>query len=275
MFGENVFAVFLVVFREALEAGLILGIILTVLARLNAGRYFSHIGMSVVLALAASLGLGSWIAGMTEASGEIVGKVLEGVISIAACVVLTYMFFWMEKQGRNIKSSIESKVESAISTRDYWALVSLPFFAVLREGAETVLFLKAVSLQSGGQISLVGAMAGFGAAALVVLLIFTGGRKIALKSLFWWTGIFIVLIAAGLLAYGVHELNEAGWIPAVVDPLYNINAYLNEKKGVGSLLKAMFGYNGNPSLTEVLFYWAYLAWMGWHILNLKRKGRHA
>ncbi len=269
MSGDSLFSVFLVVFREALEAGLILGIILTVLARLNAARYYSHIAASVALALAASLGAGSWLAGMAESDKEITGKIIEGVISIVACGVLTYMFFWMEKQGRYLKSSIETKVESAVTARDYWALMALPFFAVFREGAETVLFLKAVSFQSGGRISLEGALAGLAAAALVTALIFAGGRKVPLKALFRYTGILIVFIAAGLLAYGVHELNEAGWIPPVIDPVYNINAYLNDKKGIGSFLKAIFGYNGNPSLTEMAAYWLYLGSMVWAMRNKK------
>lgn len=261
MFGESTFAVFLVVFREALEAGLILGIILTVLAKLNAGRYFSHIALSVAVALAVSLGLGSWLAGLTDTLQEKAGEIIEGVISIVACGMLTYMFFWMEKQGRSIKTSIETKVQTAVSASDYWALMALPFFAVLREGAETVLFLKAVSLQSGGGVSAAGAVTGLTAAAAVTLLIFVGGKRIPLKTLFRVTGIFIVFVAAGLLAYGVHELNEAGYIPSVIEHVYNINPYFNEKEGLGLFAKAVFGYNGNPSLTEVIAYWLYLGLM--------------
>lgn len=253
-----IFSTFIVVFREALEAGLILGIVLTVLLRLNAKRYFSHVLASSAAAVFLSYGLGVWLAGLTEQAQDSWAPVIEGVISLLACAVLTYMFFWMERQARFIKSEIESKMETALSKKDYFAIVSLPFFAVLREGAETVLFLKAVSMQSGGVVSWAGGLAGCALAVAITLLIFMGGKKIALKPLFRSTGILIVFIAAGLLAYGIHELGEVGWVPEIIEHVYDINPVLNEKKGIGSFLKALFGYNGNPSLTEVIAYWGYL-----------------
>lgn len=263
-----VFSTFIVVFREALEAGLILGIILTVLVRLGARQYFSHVFVSSTAAIVLSGAAGLWLAGLTETSQELMGPIIEGCISLLAALVLTYMFFWMERQARFIKSEIETKMEAALSAKDYLAIVSLPFFAVFREGAETVLFLKAVSIQSGGAVSWAGGLLGVGAALTITVFIFVGGKRIPLKPLFRGTGILILFIAAGLLAYGVHELNEIGWIPSVIEHVYNINPLLNEKEGVGSFLKALFGYNGNPSLTEIIAYWSYLAAMSWGIRRL-------
>jgi high-affinity iron transporter len=93
---------------------------------------------------------------------------------------------------------------------------------------------------------------------LIALAVFVGGRKIPLRPFFRSTGIFILLIAAGLLAYGIHELHELGWVPPIVDPIWNTNSILNEKKGIGAFAKALFGYNGNPSLVEVAAYALYL-----------------
>jgi len=249
---------FLVVFREALEASLIVGIILTLLSRLKAQRYFSHVFASTFAAILASVGAGFWMQALTESTQGKMEKLIEGVISLVAAGVLTYMVFWMDKQGRKIKSDIETKVETALSRNDYLAMISLPFFAVFREGAETVLFLKAISLQGGGSVSFWGGVWGFGLAVSIVALIFAGGKKIPLRVLFRSTGLLILVIAAGLLAYGVHELEEIGWINPLIYPIWNINPILNEKQGIGSFLKALFGYNGNPSLTEVISYWAYL-----------------
>ncbi len=256
-----VFSTFVVVFREALEASLILGIILTVLSKLGAMRYVSHVVVGVVAALALSVGLGNWLSSMTDSAQESAGPIIEGVISLLAFGVLTYMFFWMEKQARHIKSDIESKMEVALSARDYMAIVSLPFFAVLREGAETVLFLKAVSIQSGGSVSWIGGVTGCALAVFIIVLMFARGRRMPMRQLFQWTGIFIIFIAAGLLGYGLHELGEVGWVPVGIEHLYDMNSVLNEKKGVGSFLKALFGYNGNPSLTETVMYWVYLVTM--------------
>ena len=256
-----VFSTFVVVFREALEASLILGIILTVLSKLGAMRYFSHVLTGVVAALGLSFGLAQWLLSLTESTQEGAAPIIEGAISLIACGILTYMFFWMEKQARHLKSDIEVKMEVALSARDYVAIISLPFFAVLREGAETVLFLKAVSIQSGGSVSWAGGLAGCALAFMITGLMFVGGRKIPMRSLFQWTGVFIIFIAAGLLGYGLHELGEVGWVPLGIEHLYDMNSIVNEKKGLGSFLKALFGYNGNPSLTETVMYWVYLVVM--------------
>ncbi|MBI1976014.1 MAG: FTR1 family iron permease [Candidatus Omnitrophica bacterium] len=254
----TVAATFLVVFREALEASLIVGIILTVLARLRAHRYFSHVFASVLAAILVSIGAGLWIMTLTQSAQGQMEKVIEGVISLVAASVLTYMVFWMDKQGRKIKSDIETKVEAALSRNDYFVMISLPFFAVFREGAETVLFLKAISLQGGGVVSFWGGLFGFSLAVTIAALLFFGGKKIPMRALFRGTGLLILVIAGGLLAYGVHELEEIGWINPIIYPIWNINPILNEKQGIGSFLKALFGYNGNPSLTEVIVYWSYL-----------------
>jgi high-affinity iron transporter len=89
--------------------------------------------------------------------------------------------------------------------------------------------------------------------------IFLGGRAIPLRPLFRWTAIVLLLMAAGMLAYGIHELEELGWIPQIMSPVWNTNHLLNEKEGLGAFLKALFGYNGNPSLIEVAAYLTYLA----------------
>lgn len=257
--NEGVLAsTFLVVFRETLEAGLIVGIILTLLYRMKAMRYAGHVGASILTALIASLGLAWALDMMTENLEGVWAKALEGGISILACGVLTYMIFWMDKQAKRIRPEIESKLESAVSNAELFAIVSLPFLAVIREGFETVLFLKAVALQNSGTVSAVGGLTGFGLAALISFAIFAWGKRVPLKPLFRGTGFFLIFVAAGLLAYGIHELHEINWIPPVIEHVWDINHILNEKQGVGSFLKALFGYNGNPSLVEISAYGIYL-----------------
>jgi high-affinity iron transporter len=258
MSGGSVTATLVVVFRETLEAGLIVGIILTVLHRLRAMRYAPHVWGSSAAAVGLSLAAG-WLLGVaTEATRGQWEQAIEGVISLVACVVLTHMVFWMARQARRIRPEIETRVEAAVTRHELVTMLLLPFVAVLREGAETVLFLQAVAIQSGGAASWAGGLLGGGLAAAVTAAIFVGGRRIPLKPLFHWSGWLLLLMAAGMLAYGIHELEELGWIPQLVYPVWNINHLLNEKAGVGSFLKALFGYNGNPSLTEVLAYVAYL-----------------
>ena len=263
-------ATFVIVFRETLEAALIVGIILTVLARLGAMRYGPHVWASSALAVAVSILVG-WVLSVTTQS--IQGqweKIIEGVISLLACGVLTYMVFWMDRQGKRIKPEVETRVEGAVSRSELAVIVTLPFLAVLREGAETVLFLKAVAFQSSGAVSLVGGLLGGVLAIGVTAAIFIGGRKIPLRALFRSTGLLLLFIAAGLLAYGVHELQELGWIPTLVYPVWNINFLLNETEGLGAFLKALFGYNGNPSLLEVIVYVSYLLGIGIALRRLRQ-----
>jgi len=254
----TVAATFLIVFREGLEASLIVGIILTALARLNRHRYFPHVIVSTIIAIFASVLAGMGLMSLSESAQGNWEKVIEGTISLVACGVLTYMVFWMAKQARRIKSDLEARVEDVVTSGEFFAIVSLPFLSVFREGAETVLFLNAVSIQSSGSVSFWGGFFGLALAVAISVSVFMGARKIALRPFFKYTGYFILLIAAGLLAYGIHELQELGWIPMVVYPVWNINSILNEREGIGVFLKSLFGYNGNPSLIEVAAYASYL-----------------
>ena len=255
-------ATLLIVFRETLEAGLIVGIILTMLSRMRAMQYASHVWASVAAAVGLSI-LAGWALGLATASTQ--GqweKIIEGCISLVACGVLTWMVFWMDRQAKRLRPEIETQIKWAVSRTQLAAIMALPFLAVFREGAETVLFLQAVAIQSGGTVSGLGALLGGGLAVAVTAAIFVGGRQVPLKTLFRSTGVLLLLIAAGMLAYGIHELQELGWIPMGISPIWNINHLLNEKAGLGSFLKALFGYNGNPSLIEVLGYAGYLIVVG-------------
>lgn len=271
--NSSLFPTFVVVFREALEASLIIGIILTVLSRLGARRYYSHIFASTALALITSFMIGNTIASMADQAQGNIQAALEGFISILACAVLTYVFFWMGSQARRMKSDLEIKVETALSKKDDWAMMSLAFFSVVREGFETVLFLKAVSIQSGSSASWVGGLTGIGLAAAIAVALFMGGKRMPIQQLFRWTGYVILLMAAGLLAYGIHELEEAGLVNPIIYPVYNINHILSDKAGLGAILKAIFGYNGNPSLVETVFYWTYLSVVAYVAtrMNLKKE----
>lgn len=250
-------ATLLVVFRETLEAGLIVGIILTVLAKLNALRYRKDVFLSVAAAVAASFAIAFIFHLSTQSITGMMEKWLEGGVSLVACAVLTHMIFWMDQQGKRIRPEIEEKVEMAISRGEYLTIVSLPFLSVLREGAETVLFLAAVSIQHSRSVSWLGGIAGSAAAIAISWLIFFGGKKLPVKAFFRSTGLLLLLIAAGLLAYGVHEFQELGLLP-LEQTAWNINHILNEKQGIGSFLKSLFGYNGNPSILEVIVYSLYL-----------------
>ena len=138
----------------------------------------------------------------------------------------------------------------------------LAFTTVAREGIELALFLIAVRVASEPVSSLLGALAGLSLAVLLGYMLFTTTYRLNVQRFFQVINFLLLLFAAGLLAHGVHEFNEAGLIPAVIEHVYDINAILPEKSTVGSLLTALFGYNGNPSLTEMLTYLIFLTGLG-------------
>lgn len=269
--GEStLLSTLVIMFRETLEAGLIVGIIFAMLARLQALRYARVVWGSIAAAVAASVAVG-WALSLSTAVAQDQWKtIIEGLLSLAACGVLTYMVFWMDRQAKAIRPHLETEVEAAVAQQALPAMITLPFLAVFREGAESALFLNAVALQSGAPVSALGGLLGAGLAVAITAMIFVGGRRVPLKALFRSTGWLLLLIAAGLLAYGLHELQEIGWVPTLIDHVWDINHLLNEKQGVGALLKSLFGYNGNPSLLEVIAYVAYLAGVSWALRRTAR-----
>ncbi len=261
----SILTTFFIVFRETLEAGLIVGIILTLLAHMKQRRYFPHVLGSSLAAVLVSVLAGFALMSLTESAQGRMQELLEGGISFAACAVLTYMIFWMDRQARKIKSEIETQIEVAMSRGEYFVLMSLPFLAIFREGAETVLFLSAVASKDSQAVSWAGGSLGFLFASLITLIIFVGGKKIPLRPLFQTTGVFLLFVAAGLLAHGIHEFEEVGVIPIIYGQVWDINPILNEKIGLGVFLKSLFGYNGNPSFLEVLTYIFYLFGIYWFL----------
>jgi high-affinity iron transporter len=256
-------ASFLLSVREGLEAALVIGIVLAALRKLDRSRFAPAVWRGVLAALVTSLATGlllTWL-GM-EFTGR-AEQLFEGIAMLAAAVLLTWMIVWMRRQSASLSSSLESDVRQAVgNTSSQPALFWLSFLAVGREGLELVLFLTAVRMTTDGVQTLIGALAGLAAAVALGWLLFASSRRLNLRQFFNVTNILLILFAAGLLAHSVHELNEAGVIPVVVEHIWDLNPILNEKQPFGQMLTALFGYNANPSLTEMLAYLGYYLGLG-------------
>jgi high-affinity iron transporter len=181
---------------------------------------------------------------------------------LLAAAVLTWMIFWMRRQGRNIQAELESDVRRATATGSAWALFSLAFVAVVREGIETVLFLTAAAFSATPAQTLIGGAVGLVVAVALGWLMFAAGKRLDVGAFFRVTSVLLILFAAGLVAHGVHELQEAGVLPIIVEHVWDINPILDENSTAGSILKALFGYNGNPSLLETVSYVVYYLVIG-------------
>jgi high-affinity iron transporter len=197
-------------------------------------------------------------------------QIYEGVTMLLAAGILTWMIFWMNTQAKNIRSELEEGVNKAAVryATGRRAIFWLAFVAVVREGVELALFITAAffagnndNLMANIILTLTGVVLGLGTSILLGWSLLAATARLNLKRFFQVTGYLLILFAAGLVAHGIHEFNEAGWIASVIEHVWDVNAIVDETSVFGELLKTLFGYNGNPSLTEVLGYFAYLGSM--------------
>lgn len=252
-------ASFLLALREGLEAALIIGIVLGVLLKLKRTdlnkTVWQGVGVAALLSAAAAIALNLF--GMEfEGQGE---QIFEGAAMLLAAGVLTWMIFWMKEHGGNLKNEIEAQTSLAALSKGQQALFALAFLAVFREGIELALFLLAAGLASNPAQTLIGSLLGLVAAAIFGWALFHSTRKLSLKGFFSITNTLLIIFAAGMVGLGIHEFNEAGIIPEVIEHVWDINPILSDKSEIGLVLKALVGYNGNPSLTSTLGYLLYLA----------------
>lgn len=247
----------LIAFREGLEAALLVGIVLSYLQKTGQQGRSKYIWLGVFGAVVASIGLAiviQFIGVKLEGRAE---EIFEAMTMFLAVGVLTWMIFWMQYQARLIRSSLESKVQSAIETGRNRGLTLLAFVAVFREGVEMVLFLSAAAFAVEGGATLTGALIGLALAGLIGYLTYQTTSRLDIQLFFRITSVVLLLFAAGLLAHGIHELQEAGILGTLYEPIWDTNHILDEKSTLGEFFKALFGYNGNPSLEEAIAYGAY------------------
>ncbi len=259
-------AAFLVALREGIEAALIISILLAYLKQVGARDRQNLIWWGTGAAIVVSVLVGTVIfSADAEFEGE-AEEIFEGLVTLIAVGVLTWMIFWMRRQGARVKSELQERVDTALLTGGF-ALAALAFVAVLREGVETALFIFAASqgtaVESGGVgAQVAGAALGLAIAVALGALLYRGGLKLNLRVFFRITGLLLIVVAAGLFAYALHELQEAGWLPMLSGTAFDISATLPDDSGVGGILRAIFGYQANPTWLEITGWFAYLVVVG-------------
>ena len=271
-------ASFLITFREALEAALIIGIIAAYLAKIGRKDLYRYLNIGIIGAIAASA-----VAALVFKAvyGEFEGRaeeLFEAAAAMTAAAVLTYMIFWMAGNSKKIKGELQEKIDISLSKGEKLGIAVLSFIAVFREGVETVLFLGALAINSPLD-TLIGFILGAAVVIMLSFLMFKGIYSLDVSRFFKYTSILLILFSAGLTAVAVHEFNEAGIIPPVIEHMWDVNPpenpdgtypLLHEKGLIGSSLKSLIGYNGNPSLTEVLAYIGYWMIIGSFVLKTYR-----
>jgi high-affinity iron transporter len=249
---------FLLMLREGLEAALIVGILAAYLVKIGRRDALPKVGAGILAALGLSVGLGLVVVITIGELPGVIQDTAEGLAGLLAVGVLTWMLFWMRRQGRALKGELEHEVDIALTGGSTAALVGLAFVAVAREGIETVLFLVAVISSAGaGWPVFTGSLAGLAIAVAIGGAIFIGGIRVNLRRFFTVTGTVLIFVAAGLVAFSIHELDEAGVIPSTVRA-FNAGGLLDETSPLGSVLAGLFGYRSAPTVLEVIGYLAYV-----------------
>lgn len=256
------FSSFLITFRETLEAALVIGIILTFLTKTNQTIFTKYVwrgvGIGVVFAIGIGLLIEAFFGGLTGKTEEI----FEGILMFVTAGFLTWMILWVHRQKDMVKK-IKEKVAFHAKEGYGLGITILVATSVFREGTETVLYLKASSLV-GQSNQLLGATVGILAALILGFILFKWALRVNLNAVFNITSIFLLLFAAGLVAHGVHEFQEAGILPVFSsDPVFNISHILDHTSTVGSLLRVVFGYTSTPSFLELLSYGLYVGFIFW------------
>ena len=255
--------------REGVEAALVVGIILAVLDRLNAGSYRRHVFFGVAAALVASIGfalIADRVADLFEGAGQ---EILNGIILAVAAATITYVVVWVREARGKLSEELEGRVEHGLQHARGLGVAVLVFLTVFREGFESVLFIWGVAAGTGaGAAALTtGAVLGLLTAVLLAWALFAGGRRLPLKQFFNATMVLLVFLAAGMLAHAVGYWVSVDWLPALVYQVWDTSSLVPESGVLGSTLMVMFGYNANPTLMEVAVYAGYLgligAWLTW------------
>jgi len=254
-----VFSSLLITLREGLEGALVLGIILAYLKKSGNRHAVQSVWFGTALAIAVSVIVGSVI---FFAASELEGRVeeiFEGVASLTAAGLLSWMIFWMHRQSSDIRGHLHDQMKSALGSRSSLGLFMLSFVAVAREGIETALFLfSATTVEKSPGLSAFGGVLGLAIAVAIGIGVYRGASRLNLRSFFTVTSLLLMLFGAGLLVRGVADLQEASVIPPLVEHVWDGNRILPEASTFGEFLTATLGYRASPSLAEVMAYFGYL-----------------
>ena len=252
---------FLIILREGFEAALIVAIVLAYLRSIGRQDLRTTVWLGVGVAAAIALVLGIILDQVVDGLEGAARMRTFAAIAAAAAVVLTWMVFWMRKQSRSIKGELQHAIDAALDQGNVGrALFFVAFFAVLREGIETALFMVAAATGANTFDILVGGGLGLAGAIALGVLIYQGGRKVPMRQFFKITGFLVIIFAAGLAAKGVMFLQASGDLGSIDYAVYNLTGvhWLTSSSEVGKFLAGIFGWDPRPSFEQVAVWLAVL-----------------
>ncbi|MEW2252371.1 iron uptake transporter permease EfeU [Streptomyces sp. NPDC058733] len=253
------FSNYLIGLREGLEASLVVCILIAYLVKTGRRDAIRPIWIGIGIAAAIALGFGCVLEFGSQELTFQAQEALGGSLSVLAVGLVTWMVFWMRRTARHLKSELHGKLDAALKMGT-GALVATAFLAVGREGLETALFVWASvhAASDGTPRPLIGVALGLATAVLLGWLFYRGALKINLAKFFTWTGGMLVVVAAGVLAYGFHDLQEADWLPGLNNLAFDISSTIPPDSWYGTLLKGVFNFQPDPTVLQVTVWLLYL-----------------
>lgn len=249
---------YLIGLREGLEASLVVGILVAYLVRTDRREALRQVWLGVAAAVLVSLAVGAALtfgpSGLSFEAQEAIG----GLLSIVAVALLTWMIFWMARTARHLKAELHGRLDGALVAGG-WGVAVVTLLAVGREGLETALFLWAGAQATGTTTApLLGALLGLATAVVLGWLLYRGAARLDLRLFFAWTGLGLVVVAGGVLAYGIHDLQEAGILPGLDTLAFDVSAAVPPDSWYGTLLKGTVNFSPATTVLQAIAWTAYV-----------------
>jgi high-affinity iron transporter len=254
---------FLIGLREGIEAALIVSILVTYLVKLGERKHVAKIFLGVEAAIAVAIAVGVALSELENSVPAELEPAISGAVSLLAAGFVTWMIFWMATQSKAMAGSLRGQIDQAV-VKSGWSLAVVAFLAVLREGIETsVLLWSSTKSTATDSTPLWGAVLGLCTAAALGYLIYRGAVKLNLRAFFKITGAYLIVVAAGILAYGVGEFQEIGWLPILTSQTYDLSAALPEGSIFEVILKGTIAFNTAPTLLQSIAWVAFIVPISW------------
>ena len=252
------FANFLIGLREGLEAALVVGILIAYVVKIGRHDVLKRIWLGVGLAVGVSLALGAVLTFGAYGLSFEAQEIIAGILSLVAAAFVTWMIFWMLRASRSLSGHLRGDVDRHLEGAG-WGLVLVALFAVGREGIETALFIWA-AVQASGEtaLPLTGAFLGLALASALGYLIYRGVLSFNISRFFTWTGLFLVIVAGGVVSYGVHDLQEAGVLPGLYNLAFDVSGAVPPTSWYGAVLTGMFNFSAATTWLEALAWVSYV-----------------
>ncbi len=245
--------------REGLEAALVVVILAAFLVKTDRRWALKYVWLGVATAVVLSMGLAAFLTYGTQQLTFEQQELIGGIASIIAVAFVTAMVFWMRTAARTISGELKGRLDKALDVGP-WAVALVGFLGVGREGLETAIFFYATTEAAGqGELQpMLGWIIGLGGAVLMGVAIYKGALKINLGRFFRYTGILLVIVAAGILAYGIHDLQEAGFLPGLNNLAFDVSGAVPPDSWYGTLLKGIFNFSPNTTWLQAVAWVLYV-----------------